>query len=102
MIELKQGPDDKSVTVSDGNNSFSITFCEVPRAEDNGILSHQRVHDPYKGQGASLRPVFPFRVYDSPKLKDSRALAIKGQHLHPQWRRMHRANQLTVWCLPSR
>ncbi|KAA8632472.1 hypothetical protein SMACR_03056 [Sordaria macrospora] len=77
MIELKQGPDDKSVTVSDGNNSFSITFCEVPRAEDNGILSHQRVHDPYKGQGASLRPVFPFRVYDSPKLKDSRALAIK-------------------------
>lgn len=82
MIELKQDPDNTSVSISYGSmSSFTISFCEVPRAQDNAERSYQRVHDPYGGGGREgcLQPVFPFTIYNSPALKDSRALAIKGK-----------------------
>ena len=84
--------DDQLITVSSGTDTFTISFCEVPRASDKAERRFQRVHKPLVDVNETKEgfpgSYFPFTIYGAPTensikgvKRESRShfLAIKGK-----------------------
>ncbi|KAK1780210.1 hypothetical protein QBC45DRAFT_391699 [Copromyces sp. CBS 386.78] len=61
--------DDQSITVSSGTDTFTITFCEVPRVSDNAERRFHRIRKPLADVNETKEnypvPYFPFTIYGS-------------------------------------